>query len=424
MAEKTWEELVVWKLEGARFDEHHGVDVRDLDGLVHLRAALVDVAKAFWKRTHGKQRVPDHVEEQVDIRVQTFVDGCVQTTLWLGKPPPPSGTQLDLAGERPDPTSSFFESLHEAAGELEDLIDALRTDQPLPDWLPAETISNVHKMARRLRPDESVTVRAARPRRRAATHGLLVPVAARTSTSGTEPVGGTPPAEEAAPVSPTVRGLLDAALRARLAEMSARVEKQLEEDRVVSRTLSGEVRMVDLDGEARLHPDGDPYHGSISVTFEPADEEKVSTALQRHQSIRLRVRGDARLDARGRIKSFAAKRIALIEAPVPDAPSEGLFERLAEDEPAKLIAMIRSGELRPGLLTFAAEILGRHVRSAEVVEVLRTLAQHPSAAVREGSVYGLAFQEGITVDDQLKKLAESDPSPGVRAAAAGALAAR
>lgn len=108
--------------------------------------------------------------------------------------------------------------------------------------------------------------------------------------------------------------------------------------------------MVDLDGQARLHPDDDATHDGISVTFEAADEGKVSTALQQHKSIRLRVRGEAHVDARGRIGSrFAAKRIASIQAPNTAAPSEELFERLAVDDRPRLIAMMRAGDLKPGL---------------------------------------------------------------------------
>lgn len=58
------------------------------------------------------------------------------------------------------------------------------------------------------------------------------------------------------------------------------------------------------------------------------------------------------------------------------------------------------------------------------MELLLALARHASAAVREGAIYGLAYQEAEAVDAELKRLAESDASPGVRAAATGALAAR
>ena len=43
----------------------------------------------------------------------------------------------------------------------------------------------------------------------------------------------------------------------------------------------------------------------------------------------------------------------------PETPSEALFERLAAENPQRLLAMLVANELRPALLTYAAEIAGR-----------------------------------------------------------------
>jgi hypothetical protein len=102
---------------------------------------------------------------------------------------------------------------------------------------------------------------------------------------------------------------------------------------------------------------------------------------------------------------------------------EALFERLASESPEELIQIVRDSRGPHSRLTYAAEILGRAVRTAKTAEtLLRVLAEHPSPLVREGAVLGLTHHlERAGVRDALRKAAELDPSPGVRRAVAEAL---
>ncbi len=107
-----------------------------------------------------------------------------------------------------------------------------------------------------------------------------------------------------------------------------------------------------------------------------------------------------------------------------NAPSEALFERLAVENPARLLAMLISSELKPSMLTYAAEIAGRSLPTHQVAPLLIKLLSHESAVVREGAVYGLEEHSGQEVTNELRRVFETDPSPGVRTAAKGALQAR
>lgn len=97
-------------------------------------------------------------------------------------------------------------------------------------------------------------------------------------------------------------------------------------------------------------------------------------------------------------------------------PCVAMFEFLIESDPARLIRLIDSGTLEPADLTFAAEIAGRAPGETSVESLLRLLV-HPSPVVREGAVYGLSRQRSRRVEDRLRELTVTDPSPGVREAA-------
>lgn len=103
-------------------------------------------------------------------------------------------------------------------------------------------------------------------------------------------------------------------------------------------------------------------------------------------------------------------------------PCEAMFEHLAAEAPQELLDMIAGGTLHHCTLTFAAEWAGKvpeeHLESAR--RVLLPLLEHAQPIVREGAVYGLASNLNEDVVKRLKALAESDPSPGVRAAAESA----
>jgi HEAT repeat protein len=80
--------------------------------------------------------------------------------------------------------------------------------------------------------------------------------------------------------------------------------------------------------------------------------------------------------------------------------------------------------LEPALLTFAAEIAGRELPTAKVIVPLLELIRHASPVVREGAVYGLSMHDDERVIAELRRIADADPSPGVRTAARDVLEGR
>lgn len=121
--------------------------------------------------------------------------------------------------------------------------------------------------------------------------------------------------------------------------------------------------------------------------------------------------------------------LAAFKGPMPArfvevAPTlcEALFDRLAAEHPSELFRLIEAGDLAAHDLTFAAEAVGHVSDKPKAVSLLLALLRHESALVREGAIYGLShFVDDATVRTLLKQLADGDPSPGVRAAAADVL---
>lgn len=104
-------------------------------------------------------------------------------------------------------------------------------------------------------------------------------------------------------------------------------------------------------------------------------------------------------------------------------PSEDNFEEMAEEDPEKLSRWIKSERLGPGHLILAAEVLGKsELDPIEKEKTLLPLLRHSHALAREGAIYGLeSVIESDTVRKHLEKVAESDPSGGVKSAAKEAL---
>jgi|GEM_PF-4382468 len=456
MSDKIWEELLVWRLSGPRFDEHRGVDLSDLAGLVGLRIALIEVAKILWRERNNRERIPDGAEKAIDLRIKRFEDGSEQTTVWLGRPKPVASapSQRGLFGTPVvlDDIASFAESIHDAAAVLQ---SALSGEGDELARLPREILRQLQLTGRGLRDDEDWTIQAVgKPQLEPAgndgpEYSYNLPTAARTIArpeaqpfyryflpldrpqAGESPVDTAQPRPPMVPASARIVPSVDAALRAKLETLVAPPKPS--DLRIVQRTLSGEVTMVDVDGLAegrrphgrvRIRPEG--HVGEpVEIEFLPQDEELVTSALYRHNNkVRLRVRGDAHLDERGRLRRFEARIVVEVKAPNPNAMGEEYFERLVEEDPSRLLELLQPGVLDPTLLTFAAEIAGRGLPTSLVVGPLLELLRHDRSIVREGALYGLRGHRGLEVTTEIRRLAETDSSPGVRRAAEGVLKSR
>lgn len=104
---------------------------------------------------------------------------------------------------------------------------------------------------------------------------------------------------------------------------------------------------------------------------------------------------------------------------------EDSFNRLAIDDPARLLDLARGHITAAHDLTYIAEALGRippGPHSAAMVRALVALSHHADPVVREGACYGMAPHTVVDViRERLRDMAVNDVSPGVQVAAAEAL---
>ncbi len=477
MKEKRWDELLVYKLEGARFDDHAGIELRDLGGLYHLHELILEIAKAEFRVRLGRERVLKGADDLVDMRIRAFEDGCVQARVFLRRNDSSEPTQPTLfaLGESPAPLTleeEFIESVHRAAASIEVALAAIQRGASLPSWMPSTTVSMLQKVIAPAREDERLTIRAVRQdnveslfaqperaqfvdpkpelpmvastppieqtkspdseRDRPFADSEIGAIAARSSLLPRAPLD--PPSTTFNPLPtrplaverPAVPPVVDRELRSQIdarAEVDRRErEAEAAQTFVRARVLEGEVRMVDLDGRFRLRLED---KSDVIVHMSKQHEREVTTSLHDHERVRLRVRGPAVHGVSGAIKTITAEKVAVVLPPDPAAWSEALFERLARDAPQELVALLQGNTLPSHQLTFAAEIAGRLMSTEMVVEPLLELLRHSSAVVREGAIYGLAHHLDVArVVEQLRSIETGDPSPGVRAAATGAIEAR
>lgn len=100
----------------------------------------------------------------------------------------------------------------------------------------------------------------------------------------------------------------------------------------------------------------------------------------------------------------------------PDPLCEDLFHRLTTEDPARLVALLRT-EMDPCDLTFAAEIAGKGIVGHGVGDALTALLEHPERVVREGALYGLAHHPSPELIARVRRMATEDESPAVRSVA-------
>jgi len=161
--------------------------------------------------------------------------------------------------------------------------------------------------------------------------------------------------------------------------------------------------------EFRLH--------SRVLNAAPSKEEN-SQALSAwfRNSVEVPVTGiSARLDS-GEDRSFKLHGSATTTLPAPVSYSEADFRRLAAQGGVLALAeLIRCGNLPPGQLSFAAEVLGEAGSPETSLQYLGPYLLAPEVVVREGAILGLSrHSEHPRVRQLLTAALAIEPSPTLR----------
>lgn len=98
-------------------------------------------------------------------------------------------------------------------------------------------------------------------------------------------------------------------------------------------------------------------------------------------------------------------------------PCKNMFRHLSTNDPEMLVSIIKYGNLRDTLMTFALEELGRSPKSKSIFDILVKFLDNEDSLIREGAVYGLSNYLGDReINAKLSFMSVHDPSRGVREA--------
>ena len=262
---KRRHELVTHFFKGGRFDDH-GVDVDVLPDLIAYKKILVETAKEIWRRKNpSRRRLPKNFDETLSLKFYEIRAGSAGVPLMREM----QSEQTKLAFDR--------DELDEAVELLDDAIEAIAEDKPLPEALPKNVIPLFGDYGKTLRDDESFELKIPRRKRPA-----CYSVQAR--------------------------------------ERFVKLAESAYEDLV---DYTGEIRAADLDrGNFTLKLDDG---AKVIGKFSPEQETTITEALRAHLSVRLHVRGRAEF-----LREVGPTRIVSIECLSVEPAGEKRFDETAK----------------------------------------------------------------------------------------------
>jgi len=277
-----WIEVARIAFGGRRFHDH-ALDLGALSELAQFQRIVAETAKALWQKTNlDRERLPRRFEERTRLCLRAIEDGSAVAPLEVYVEEPEQ-SQLFAAGGS---------EVSQAVALAQRTFRAAELDEPLPPDLPKELLPELEKFGSGLAQDETIEI--------------------------------------AVPKHKSAR--INHATRRRLARfIEPRHETRLD---VVGEVLEADVRR----GRFQIWPD---ERTCINVAFSPDQEAQVTTALQDHRSLRVRVVGVAESTPDGMMVNVSkVERLAL--EPVGEAsydsrarPIEDVLAELARDVPEK-----------------------------------------------------------------------------------------
>ncbi|MBI4570089.1 MAG: hypothetical protein HY719_16990 [Planctomycetes bacterium] len=269
-----WAEVVELRFEGERFQDH-ALDFDVLPELIQFKKMIVETAKALWKRANpDRKNLPAGFEERIRLRFVTLKEGSTGVPVQALVRDAPNGDLFDKGTTEEEAIELAYEVF--AANEK---------GEALPNRLPKEVLAEYTKCGETLREGESIGIH---PHHRP---------------------GTTPREPAAAPRFPRAVARVTSATRERLAtyreaphESTIEVQGEIEEANVRQRRF--EIRVKEKT--------------TVLADFDPEQEDKVTTALKEHRTVRVRVRGTGERSPDG--APLRIKKIDLLEFVSPEGP--------------------------------------------------------------------------------------------------------
>ena len=241
-----WKEVVRLRFKGRRFRDH-ALDLSALAELSQFQKVVAETAKALWRGANpDRKNLPPRFEERTRLCLRSIDEGSAVVP-------------LEVFVEQPQ-HPEFWEKepveVNDAIALAHEVFRAVERNDPLPERLPKQLVSEYAKWGQSLADDEEVEF--------------------------------SPPGKPPARLIPQFRERL-----------AAFAESPYED----AAEVSGEVFAADVRQKRfQLWCDDET---PASVVFDERQEELVTTALRDHKRVRLRVKGRGEFSPFGRLQRIS-----------------------------------------------------------------------------------------------------------------------
>jgi len=266
-----WKEVVRLKFKGERFRDH-ALDLSALSELSQFQKIVAETAKAMWRAANpDRERLPKHFEQRARLCLRKIEDGSAVAP-------------LEVEIDEPDQAELWKPmEVEDAVNLAYQVFDAVERNDSLPEGFPKPLVSEYVRWGQSLAEDEEVELAPSNKR------------AARITSE----------------------------TRKRLATFAETPYEDVTD--VTGEVLEADVRQLRFQ---LWLSDRQP----VAVAFSSEQEEKVTTALRDHRSVRMRVKGRGQYAPGGqlqRIETVETLEIVSAEAQVYDEAAPVIEEEIA-----------------------------------------------------------------------------------------------
>ncbi len=268
-------ELTTLTFEGPLFEDH-GLEIDILHELIAYKRLLIETAKELWRKNNpDRTRLPHGFEDSITIKIFELGEGSTTVPLMREKQFPDGDLPLVKSDE-----------IDQAVNLIEDGIEAISLDQPMPEHFPRTALHFFEEWGKSLGSENSIAMKS-------------------------------PTRNQPARYTAKEREII-------LSSVNGRYIDSVE--------LIGEARSADLDGCKFTVRTEDGL--KVPGNFDPQQESLITDALRDHESLRLRINGTAEFEYKNGklIKLTEVKSLKLfpIDQPQIKFPEKPLWQALTE----------------------------------------------------------------------------------------------